>query len=257
MYNKDMPDKMSDYTKLIELQKIDLGLEDVSHRRETIPQQIQKEQESIKELNEEMEEMQEKLKQKQVELKIQNSKIDAEREKERDFRAQLLKMKTNAEYQAMQSQIEHQKNLVEELENHALDIMEEIENLKSGIPLRSKEIENSIAEIKRHINELKEEFTGIEHKRDMLNTARAKIKGEIRANYLKKYERLKSKGFLRIIVPVKEITDEKGDKEYVCTGCNSVVPFEAITDLKSGKEFQRCENCGRYLYIEEFDGKEV
>jgi hypothetical protein len=36
-----------------------------------------------------------------------------------------------------------------------------------------------------------------------------------------------------------------------CSGCHLRVPLNVVLDLKHGDEVRCCDNCGRYLYLEE------
>lgn len=37
----------------------------------------------------------------------------------------------------------------------------------------------------------------------------------------------------------------------VCTGCHMCVPLGTILELKRGEDVRLCDNCGRYLYVED------
>jgi hypothetical protein len=40
-------------------------------------------------------------------------------------------------------------------------------------------------------------------------------------------------------------------RHQVCTGCHLQVPLHVVLDLKHGDELCLCENCRRYLYLQE------
>ncbi|MDR3458641.1 MAG: C4-type zinc ribbon domain-containing protein [Verrucomicrobiae bacterium] len=40
-------------------------------------------------------------------------------------------------------------------------------------------------------------------------------------------------------------------RHQVCTGCHLQVPLHVVLELKHGDELRLCDNCRRYLYLEE------
>jgi predicted nucleic acid-binding Zn-ribbon protein len=40
-------------------------------------------------------------------------------------------------------------------------------------------------------------------------------------------------------------------QHQVCTGCHLQVPLHVVLDLRHGEELRLCENCRRYLYLQE------
>ncbi len=67
------------------------------------------------------------------------------------------------------------------------------------------------------------------------------MRGKIPPQILGHYDRLVAQG-------KKGVTAIRGQ---ICSSCHIRVPLGAIMTLKRGEDIQLCENCGRYLYLQE------
>jgi len=64
----------------------------------------------------------------------------------------------------------------------------------------------------------------------------------------------------KIPKPILDHYDRLGDsgkrgvallRHQVCTGCHLRVPLHVVMELKHGEDVRLCENCRRYLYLQE------
>ncbi|HUB87294.1 MAG TPA: C4-type zinc ribbon domain-containing protein [Verrucomicrobiae bacterium] len=67
------------------------------------------------------------------------------------------------------------------------------------------------------------------------------LRNTIPAQILGHYDRLVARG-KKGIAAVRHQT---------CTGCHMNVPLAVVLALQHGEDIQLCENCGRYLYLDE------
>lgn len=83
------------------------------------------------------------------------------------------------------------------------------------------------------------EFNEIESENDGARVA--ELRGKIPSQILGHYDRLVARGKNGIVAVHNQ----------TCTGCHMNVPLGSILTLRHGDDIQICENCGRYLYLDE------
>lgn len=130
------------------------------------------------------------------------------------------------------------KDLINNLENEALILMEDIEIMELDIDKIHKDLEDikkEIAEGKKLLYALKIQ---IEEKINKDLNIINELTISVDKNILSKYNSLrisKNNGIVEV-------------KNYVCGGCNMHVPTNLGEALKNKNEIIYCESCGRILY---------
>jgi len=228
--------------KIIELQKIDaqiynfkIELKDKPAVLEQLKSEFEAHQKVLTELEEKSKSIQVDRKEKELELKTQEDKIAKSN-------AQLSQIKTNKEYTAKLTEIEHVKadqSVYEEkilLSYEASDkINAEIEKEKQKI---TEEEKNYLAKKK----EIEDDIKLIEDRIKVLESQHAQATPGIDPEYLGRYERiLKHKSGLAI-VPIEE---------NVCGGCFMNVTSQQLNLIKMNTDIVECEACTRILYLED------
>lgn len=69
----------------------------------------------------------------------------------------------------------------------------------------------------------------------------AELRAKIPAAILGHYDRLGDRGKKGVAVI----------RNQVCTGCHMRVPIAVVVELRRGADVRLCDNCGRYLYVED------
>lgn len=239
-----------EYALLIELQKLDNKIDTTREEIKKLPEKLREMDDHIENLKKELVELDAEMKKKELRLREKNSEYRDAQTKLSHFKKQLLDIKTNDEYRAMLSQIENQKRLIEKIEEEILLLEEEMEEFKNELPKLKEDIKIEIQKIDEEKAHVKEGYSSLEKSLKALLDERNRLEGEIKVSVLRKYERLRAKGYNKVLVPIKRIVGNEGE-EYVCSFCHSTVPLEISLKIREGESFLRCENCGRYLYFEE------
>ena len=240
---------------MINLQKIDKKIDAIKDRLKNLPHEIAEINTKIEELKKELLALDEELKNKELVLREKNSEYKEEQEKLALYKKQLLDIKNNDEYRAMLHQIENQKKVIEKIEDEIISLEEDFEKFKADLPAKKKSIQDNIRNIEDNREKLKSLDTILGKEIDALISDRRKIEEKIKMSVLRKYERLRAKGYREVLVPIKRIVGNEGE-EYVCSACSSTIPLEISLKVREGEAFLRCENCGRYLYYE-YENEEV
>ena len=179
------------------------------------------------------------LKKKEKEITLQ-----AKEENIKKTQIQLYQLKTNKEYSAMQKEIEGRKADKSAIEDEILLLMERIDEAKTNIAKEKEKLKDEKIKLDEQKKQYKAELQEIEKKLQSLTDSRKILLPQIAADVLKKYERiLAGKNGLAVVRVINNC----------CQGCNMDLPAQIINEIRLKKNFIICENCTRFLYINDDD----
>jgi predicted nucleic acid-binding Zn-ribbon protein len=243
-----MPEKIdiaNQIDVLIKLQAIDTQIYRLNDEKAKKPQVItqlkddfQKETLGLKQAEEAFTALQLKKKEKEIELKVKEDNIGK-------LQSQLYQIKTNKEYSAMQHEIEGQKADKSLMEDQILLLMEEIDKAKIQIAKEKQTLSEKETQLKEGERQVNLQLHQIENTLSELNVQRAAVIPDVDKDVLKKYERiLYSKNGLALAEVVN----------HACQGCYMNLPPQVINEIRLKEKFIICENCTRFLYINDATG---
>jgi uncharacterized protein len=156
------------------------------------------------------------------------------------FRDQLMAVKTNKEYQAMQKEIEVAQHDVRRLEDKILERMLEADDLAAAV----KKAEAALAEDKLAIAK---ERAALEKETDRLRAdlertgrERAETVAQIPAALLGTYDTLiKGRRGLAVVEA----------RDYLCTACHVRLRPQVFNEIRHGDTVHHCGSCQRILYF--------
>src|ERR1700722_17314602 len=122
----------SDLKQLIRLQSIDLCIQKIRSRIEQFPAQSKALDETLKSSTAALEAVRERTKQNQIERKKAEGEVGTFESKISKYREQMMAVKTNEEYKAMQKEIEFTQSSVRTVEDGILNLMMEAETLQAA-----------------------------------------------------------------------------------------------------------------------------
>lgn len=232
----------SDLKTLIDLQRVDQQIADLSSRIETFPSKIQAIEKQLNDFIHAHEERQHHLAANQKERRDMEGEIQLIRQKISKHKDQLYLVKTNEQYRAMLKEIEGEETRIRSTEDRILEKMIESEELQKLV----KEAEGRLAaEKKRVADEIAEleaaakaSTEGREHTVRERQELAAKLGGDILSHY--EFVR-KGRGGLALA----EVRNGK------CMGCNVLLRPQLYYDVRAGEGLYECENCARILYSSE------
>ncbi len=228
--------------KLIEMQKIDEEIYNFKKDIKERPLIIAKLQEEFEETKSELKRLEEKFKGVQLSRKESELELKEKENTVAKFNTQLSEIKTNKEYLAKITEIEHlkaDKSVVEEKILISYDesdaVAQEVEKEKVLVGEKEKEF---LAKKK----EIDEEVKVKQERINVLDSQRQQALPEIDKNYLARYERILENKEGLAIVPVQG---------SVCGGCFMNMNPQKINALKMNDQIVECEMCSRILYLED------
>ena len=229
-------------TTLFQLQQIDYSLRELEQLKVVIPNQVEALRETESAADKKLEACQNKLEALQKDHRQKDRDLQAEQEQLEKFQGQLLSVKTNREYDAMQHEITVNKVHAGEHEEAILRLMEAIDTAQ-------KELEQTVTEaaaVKEQIAveraSLQEKLAAVDGEVAVKCDERKRKLMHIEDRVVKMYDRIRKGHTLEAVVYMK-----KG----ACGGCYRVIPIQIISEIRKMTRTITCESCGRILVAEQ------
>ncbi|MCX7886838.1 MAG: C4-type zinc ribbon domain-containing protein [Verrucomicrobiae bacterium] len=224
---------------LLVLQDRDRRIASLRQEIARIPREIAAVQKRLQDEVARVEAFRQQLKQ----VEVQRKKLEVEAESKRaelaKFRVQLNQIKSNVEYQAMLKQIAGTEQEIVQLEDHELELMDQIERMQPQLKEQQAQLQEFTVKCHTQEAELRGRVEMAERELVRLQQERQELAAVADADLLGRYERLlKSKGDCAIVPIVRGS----------CGGCHLNLPAHVIHNARNGSEVVSCDHCGRILY---------
>jgi uncharacterized protein len=156
------------------------------------------------------------------------------------FRDQLMSVKTNVEYQAMQKEIEFAQTEVKTYEDRILEGMLEADDLTAAVKRAEVDAaaeQNAVeADRKAYVTEL----TAVREQLERISGERVEVVRSLSPQVLAMFELVAKR---RNGVAVAEA------REGICTICHVRLRPQVFNLVRRGDEIQQCDHCNRILYF--------
>ena len=229
----------SDLKQLIRLQSIDLSIQELRARIDRFPGISRALDEKLRSAQSGLEAAKQKVKNNQTNRKKLDTDITANEGKISKYRDQMIAVKTNEEYRALQHEIEHTQSAIRKVEDEILNLMMEAETSQVEIKtaeIRLKEDQQKVSEERRLLEE--------ENKRDVgaiesCLKERKEIEASISSDVLPQYERVrKHRGGVAVAAA----------RDYVCELCKVRIRPQVFQEIRRNDKIIECDACQRILY---------
>jgi len=235
------------FDKLRELQKILLNEFETEAELEEIPRELndlKKRFHKLERTNAEKE----ASKERNTELIQQLTKEKEEYKQNRDkYEGQIKLIKTQREYEALTNEIAQIDEKLEKIESDELEALQEVETLNSDLEEQKvilEELKETIAERNKEVSKLSSEK---QKELDKYLKEKKSIVSGLDKELIYKFEKIvKNKDGVGII----------SIKNNVCMGCNMLLPPQFVNDVRREDELIFCPNCSRILYYQQEEHSE-
>jgi predicted nucleic acid-binding Zn-ribbon protein len=232
----------SDLKTLIDLQRLDQEIAELSSRIDTFPNQIQTIEKQLNDFIHAHEERQHHLSSNQKERRDMEGEIQVIRQKISKHKDQLYLVKTNEQYRAMLKEIEGEEANIRSIEDRILEKMIESEELQMLVTEAAGRLDSEKARVAKEKAELEAAANASREERDHSVQERRELAAKLNEDILAHYERVrKGRGGLALA----EVRQGK------CMGCNVMLRPQLYYDVRAGEGLYECENCARILYSHE------
>ena len=156
------------------------------------------------------------------------------------YKDQLMEVKTNKEYQAMQKEIATAEEAVRSHEDRILERMEDAERFAAELKAAESELTRQQAEIAAERKALDEEVRTLERDADHAADARARVARELSPAALRLFEHVSRQ---RKGLAVAEARDGH------CMVCHVRLRPQVFNEVRRNESLIQCDSCLRILYF--------
>lgn len=233
---------LEDLKKLLKVQERDVEILKINEQKVFLPRMLDDFKKAVEEKNKELEAARSVLKEIQVAHKKLEIELESKETNRRKYEAQLMTVKTNQEYKAVEKEIFGMKADASKLEDEILEKMMGLDAQNTAI----KKIEGELQDLKNKYaqkeQEVKQKIKELDEKLARLKEEREGLVKDIDPELFRRYNRILAHVKGEALVPIVERS---------CQGCHTLLPPQVFVDIRRGKELIFCENCARLLFIPE------
>jgi uncharacterized protein len=228
-----------DLKQLIRLQAIDVSIQELRTRIDKFPGISKALDEKLKSAQTGLETAKERIKQNQGNRKKLETEIGTVEGKISKYRDQMMAVKTNEEYRALQHEIEHAQTGIRKIEDEILNLMVEAETGQTDI----KTAETQLKEDQTKVNDERRKLEG-ENKNDLSALEeylkeRKEIQASVSSDLVSQYERVrKHRGGIGVAPARNEI----------CEICKVRIRPQVFQEIRKNSQIIACDACQRILY---------
>ncbi|RJP80543.1 MAG: hypothetical protein C4524_03335 [Candidatus Zixiibacteriota bacterium] len=224
---------------LIQLQDIDNQLLELRQERGNLPETVERLRAEIEETTHLLDMRREEQlnagkERRRIENEVELAKVSLKR-----YQEQLFKVTTNREYDAISSEIESAKSLIQNGEARIIELLGREEELAAQISTLESHLDKIKVDYEVRDAELQEKIAETSDMENGLHARREKIVGQLAKPVYAHYERI-------------HLAKEDGmgvAQVYMgaCGGCFAAIPPQKLMEIASMEDFILCETCGRIL----------
>jgi predicted nucleic acid-binding Zn-ribbon protein len=229
----------SDLKQLIRLQAIDVSIQELRSRIDKFPASSKALDEKLRAAQSGLESAKERAKNNQGTRKKLESEISSIEGKISKYRDQMMAVKTNDEYRALQHEIEHAQTAIRKVEDDILNLMMEAETNQSEIKIAEVRVKEDQVKVNEERKALEEE-----NRRDMSALEsylkeRKEIQAAVSSDLIAQYERVrKHRGGIGVAAARNE----------VCEICQVRIRPQVYQEIHKNNQIIACDACQRILY---------
>lgn len=155
------------------------------------------------------------------------------------YKNQLMEVKTNKEYQAMQKEMSVAESEISAHETHMLERMEEADGLNAELKAAETALKSDQADVARELKQLDSERGDVERELQRTTEERNGIAGQISKEALAVFDRV---AHGRKGLAVAEARDG------LCTVCHVRLRPQVFNEVRRNDSLIQCDSCTRILY---------
>jgi predicted nucleic acid-binding Zn-ribbon protein len=224
--------------KLLVVQDFDSRIREIRKQLRDIPVRKDEERSRLHEHELAVKTAEERLKNRQVELKKTELEIEVRRERIAKLRQQQLGLKTNKEFQAMDTEIKGVEGEISKIEDQQILVMVEIDQEKGTIKALQQAVKVEETAVLADVKILDERAAKIGAEVAGLQAQREAVAKDVDRQWLARYEQIFERKD-RALVSVED---------GICGGCHMKLPPYVTHDAKKKTVMVTCGFCGRLVH---------
>jgi predicted nucleic acid-binding Zn-ribbon protein len=231
-----------DLKQLIRLQSIDLSIQELRARIDRFPGISKALDQQLKSAQAALDAAKEKAKSNTSTRKKLETDIGSIESKISKYRDQMMAVKTNEEYRALQHEIEHAQQAIRKIEDEILNLMMEAETGQADLKAAEERLKQDQLKVNADRKQLEED-----NRRDLgalesYLSERKGIESSVSPDVVSRYERVrKHRGGIGVAAARNEI----------CEICQVRIRPQVFQEIRRNDQIISCDACQRILYSPE------
>ncbi len=226
---------------LIQMQKYDDIIGEKDLLTKSLPRELNSLKQNLKDAEEQLSNIEHQLTENLKFQKLKELEIKTNNEKIGKYKNQLISIKTNREYKALNSEIRHLETLNSKIDDELIALMEIEANLKTALEENKKLEKKANDELKANEEKLKNKITEVEKIITEIRNKRNTLASDLPQHLVKRYAALiKNKARKAVVC----------NENNACSGCGYSIRPQLIIEIHEGRKIVSCEGCGRMLVPE-------
>jgi len=223
---------------LIKMQKCDDIIGAKEKLKKELPAELNSLKENLKNAVRQMEETKSLLDENLKNQKLKDIDIKENKDKIGKYKNQLLDIKTNKEYKALNSEVSHLETENSKIDDELLELMEAETQLRERLKENEKKKKEAEANLKANEDRLNKKIESVAVDIEQVREERNSFGKQLSRTTLKRYGNLiKHKNRKAVVF------NDNG----ACSGCGFRIRPQLVIEINEGKKIISCENCGRIL----------
>lgn len=229
----------ADLKHLIRIQSIDLAIQEIRASIDKFPGISKALDAKVSDSAAALSAVQEKTKNNQATRKKLEIEVGVFEAKVSKYREQMLSVKTNEEYRALQKEIEHAQVGIRGVEDKIIGLMLEAESSQNEIKAAEARLKEDQQLVSQERKQLEAEHQKEVGALDGYLSERKEIEVQISADLLPRYDRVrKFRGGIGI----------SPARDYVCEVCQVRIRPQVFQEIRKNDTIIACDACQRILY---------
>jgi len=229
---------LRDLEILIKMQKKDDRIGEKEILTRTLPQELNSLKQNLEMANQKLMETKQALEENLKEQKLKELRIKENNDKINKYKDQLLAIKTNKEYKALNSEISHLENTNTDIDDEIIALMEDEVIIRSDYEEANKIQKKADEKLSLNEEKLKRKIEEVQAEIEKIRNERNKLAAEIPKNIVKRYAALiKNKDRKAVVYNINN----------ACSGCGFKIRPQMVIEINEGNAIVSCENCGRII----------
>jgi uncharacterized protein len=231
----------ADLQRLIELQRLELAAEDARRRIADEPRRSEELDARLDGARRGLAAAKERLAEAQTARRAVEKDLAAVQARLSKYKDQLMEVKTNREYQAMQKEIEVAQQDVRGFEDRILEHMLASDELTAAVKAAEADLKAAESDVAAERTAIKKEVAALAAQLEDSSKARAALVATMDPQVLATYERI-AKGRKGVAVAAA--------RDGHCTLCHVRLRPQVFNDVRRNDSIIFCESCQRVLYFD-------
>ncbi len=229
----------TDIKKMIDLQHLWDQVLDARNTVERAKKSILHWERNVTELKDNVKTLEKELQAVRADSNLSELELGDIEQKIRNLDERRTQLKTQREVEALDHELNKNKNEKDILEEKIINSMELIESLEKELSLKNSQLADARAQANDDIEMLKQKIVSANEDENNKKSQFDEGINEISPEYRSRFLKLTGSEHGKAIVPIK------GE---ICQGCNFQVPVSIVMELGENEKPVICTNCGRYIY---------